>query len=146
MDMPRGTVVSLVDRAAGQSVTIEVDVSATCPRCAAGKGCGAGLLGAGGGKQQLQVMVDRDHGIREGDVVNLHLAPRNILRAASIVYGWPLLGAVLGAAIAYGRSVGDAGTALAALAGLSAGLLLGRWRLRQTSCLRQFVPRVERSS
>jgi positive regulator of sigma E activity len=78
------------------------------------------------------------------DVVEISLAPDNLLQAAFLVYGLPLFGAIIAAAIAYAFSLGDAGAALAALLGLSGGLVVGRWRLRQPSCLRRFVPSVER--
>jgi len=125
--------------------TIDVDVSTACPRCASGKGCGAGILAAGSGTRRIQVHVDPGLGLAEGDVVDLTLAPRNILRAAIIVYGLPMLGAVVGAATAYALSLGDTGAAVAALVGLACGLLFGRWRLRQTNCLQQFVPTVGQS-
>jgi len=144
MDIPKGTVVSLVSRAGDMHATINVDVMTACPRCASGKGCGAGILAAGSRTRQLQVLVDPDLGLAEGDVVDLTLAPRNILRAALIVYGLPMLGAIVGAAIAYAYSLGDTGAAFAALMGLATGLLLGRWRLRQTSCLQQFMPTIGR--
>jgi len=124
--------------------TIDVDVSTACPRCASGKGCGAGILAAGRGARRIQVLVDPGLGLIEGDVVDLNLAPQNILRAAIIVYGLPMLGAMVGAAIAYAFVLGDAGAAVAALVGLACGVLIGRWRLRRTSCLQQFVPTIGR--
>jgi sigma-E factor negative regulatory protein RseC len=144
METPKGTVVSLSSREGDMHATIDVDVSSSCPRCAAGKGCGAGILAAGSGARQIQVLVDPELGLSEGDVVDLTLAPQNLLRAALIVYGLPMLGAIAGAAIAYALSLGDAGAAVSALVGLACGLLLGRWRLRQTSCLQQFVPTIGR--
>jgi sigma-E factor negative regulatory protein RseC len=145
MDIPRGTVVSLVSNAGDMQATIDVDVTTTCPRCASGKGCGAGILAAGSGVRRIQVLVDPNLGLEEGDVVNLTLAPQNVLRAALIVYGLPMAGAIIGVGIAYTLSLGDTGAALAALTGLATGMLSGRWRLRQTSCLRQFVPKIGRA-
>ncbi len=115
---------SLVDRADGARAIVDIEVAAACPRCAAGKGCGAGLI--------------------SNDLVEIALAPDNLLRAAAIVYGLPMLGAVAAAALAYVLSLGDAAAAVAALAGLSAGFAIGRWRLRRISCLRRFVPSVQR--
>jgi len=134
--------VSLVTRAGDLHATIAVDVSTACPRCAAGKGCGAGILAAGRITRQVQVPVDPELGLVEGDVVDLTLAPKHILRAAVIVYGLPMLGALAAAATAYAVALGDAGAAVAALVGLACGMLLGRWRLRRTECLQQFVPGI----
>lgn len=144
MDNPKGTVVSLVNNAGDVCATIDVDVSATCPRCAAGKGCGAGVLSAGSGPRRIQVPVDPNLDLAEGDVVDLELAPANILRASVIVYGLPMLGAIAGAGIAFAFALGDVAAAAAALLGIAAGLVAGRWRLRQRSCLHQFVPTVGR--
>ena len=44
MDTPKGTVVSVMTRGDRFVATVNVDVSAVCARCAAGRGCGAGLL------------------------------------------------------------------------------------------------------
>ncbi len=144
MDNPRGTVLSLVDGPDGARAIVNVDAAVACPRCAAGKGCGAGLFASDGGKRQVEASVRPDIEVAANDVVEIVLAPQNLLRAAFIVYGLPLLGAAAGAAIAYTMSLGDAGAALAAVAGLAAGLVLGRWRLRKATCLQRFLPIVER--
>jgi len=137
--------VSLVDSTDGVRVVVDVELAAACPRCASGKGCGAGFLSTGGGSgQPVEASVPRDLDLCEGDVVEISLAPDSLLQAAMIVYGLPMLGAILGAALAYGFSFGDAAAALAALIGLAAGLMVGRLRLRQSSCMRRFVPVVER--
>ena len=78
------------------------------------------------------------------DIVEISLAPNNLLRAALIVYGIPMLGALAGAMMAYAASLGDAGAAMAALLGLGIGLVISRWRLRQASCLQRFTPTIER--
>ena len=144
MQNPKGKVVSLVDGNDGQLAVVTVDVAAACPRCAAGKGCGAGLLAAGGAERQVEASIPAGLEIAADDNVEISLAPDNLLQAALIVYGLPMLGAVAAAAVAYTLSLGDAAAALAALLGLAAGLALGRWRLRQTECLQRFVPAIAR--
>lgn len=144
MDNPKGRVVSLVDSADGVRAIIAVEVISACPRCAAGKGCGAGILGSAASDRQVEASVRRGLNVAVGDVVDIALAPDNLLRAALIVYGLPMLGAIIGAALAYSFNLRDASAAIAALLGLAAGLVVGRWRLQQTSCLRRFVPSVER--
>lgn len=138
MQSQQGTVIALESGADGTRALVEVDIAAVCPRCAAGKGCGAGL-----GLQRnrrVEARVPSGARIGAGDTVELALAPNNVLRAAVIVYGWPLAGAAAAAALAYLAGQGDAGAALAAVAGLGAGLALARRRLR--GCLRDFTPEV----
>ena len=137
---------SLVDSADGVRAIVSVDVAVACPRCAAGKGCGAGLLTGSGADRQVEATVRSGLDIAENDVVEISLAPDNLLRAAAIVYGLPMLGAVAAASIAYVFSLGDAAAAVAALSGLGLGLAVSRWHLRQTACLRRFIPSVERLS
>jgi sigma-E factor negative regulatory protein RseC len=144
METPLGTIVSIAERAGDLCATIEVDVAAVCPRCAAGKGCGAGVLGANRGKKRVVVVIDPGLHLNEGDQVQLTLAANNILRASMIVYGIPMLGAVIGAAAAYGLSLGDLGAAMAAIGGLGGGLLFSRRQLHRTDCLREFTPTVAR--
>ena len=146
MDNPKGRVLSLVDSVDGVRAIVAVEVASVCPRCAAGRGCGAGIFTAGSGDRQVEASVRSGLDIAVNDVVEISLAPDNLLQAAIIVYGLPMLGAIVAAAIAYMLSLGDAAAAIAALLGLSTGLVVGRWRLRQTSCMEQFVPTVERIS
>ena len=144
MQTPTGTIVSLTDRAGSLRAVIEVDAAATCPRCAAGKGCGAGILDAGRRTKRVEAVIDPGMRLGEGDHVQLTLAPHSVLRASIIVYGVPLLGAVAGATVAYGFSLGDPAAALAALAGIGAGMLVGRRKLRRKECLREFIPTAVR--
>lgn len=146
MDNPRGRVLSLVDSADGVRAIVAVNVASVCPRCAAGKGCGAGIFTAGRGDRQVEASVRSGLNVAVDDVVEISLAPDNLLQAAAIVYGLPMLGAIVAAAVAYTLSLGDAAAAIAALLGLGTGLGIGRWRLRETSCMERFVPTVERIS
>jgi sigma-E factor negative regulatory protein RseC len=111
-----------------------------CERCAAGKGCGAGLLGAGRGPKRVNAILSPNLEIHNGDRVSIVLEPRNLLRASVIVYGYPLLGAVLAAIMAMKLEIGDAAGAVAALVGLIAGMLIAKMRLRKSRCLRDFTP------
>jgi positive regulator of sigma E activity len=144
MKNPKGRVVSLFDSANGARAVVIVDVASACPRCAAGKGCGAGLFTSGDSDRQIEATIRPGLDIAEEDIVEIALAPDNLLQAAVIVYGLPMLGAVGAAAIAYALSLGDAAAAVAALLGLGSGLGISRWRLRQTACLQRFVPTIER--
>ena len=59
-----------------------------------------------------------------------------------IVYGYPLLGSLTAAGLAYAAGLGDLAAAGSALAGIATGLLLARLRLAKARCLRDFTPVV----
>lgn len=139
---PQGRVISLSGRDTDRHALVDVDATVFCSRCREGKGCGAGLFGQSERQRRVEVEIPAGVDIEPGDLVSISLAPRNVLRAAAIVYGWPLLGAAAGAMLAYAGSYGDAAAAASALAGLAGGAMLVRYRLRQQRCLRQFTPRI----
>ena len=138
MQSQEGTVIAIDSRAGGRRAIVEVDMSGACPRCAAGKGCGAGLGLTR--NRRVEALVPYGAEIRVGDSVRLTLAPNSMLRAAGIVYGLPLAAAAFGAALAYLPGFGDPAAALAAVAGLAAGLGMAKLRLR--GCLKNFTPEV----
>ncbi len=144
MEDPQGTIVEIVRDAGGVTAIVDVEADAVCARCASGRGCGAGLFAARRTSRRLEIAVDEDLRLAEGEVVDVRLAPRNVLSAALLVYGLPLAGATAAAALALALSLGDAGAAAMALGGLLAGALIGRRRLRDTACLARFTPSVLR--
>ncbi|MEJ2298255.1 MAG: SoxR reducing system RseC family protein [Woeseiaceae bacterium] len=141
MDLPEGRILSIDTTTRPSSAVIEVTSAIQCARCAAGKGCGAGIV-AGGGRRRIDAVLAANLSVQAGDRVTVELAPDNLLRAATIVYGLPLTGALVGAAGAYLAGFGEPGAAFAVLAGIAAGALVGRLRLQQAACLRRFVPTV----
>lgn len=144
MDNPTGKIQSLIDDNGDLRAVVEVDVSKACPRCAAGKGCGAGLFTGSSRKRRVEAVVGEHMSLAEGDSVEIRLASDNLLKAALIVYGMPLSGAIAAAALAYLLQMGDTAAALAAVGGLVSGLLVGRWRLSRGGCIESFVPYVEK--
>ena len=144
MNHPTGTIHSFIADQQGRRAVIDVDNSAVCPRCAAGKGCGAGLLAGTPKSRRVEVAVRPDLSLVKGDRVELVLATDRLLRATLISYGLPLLGALLLAAIAGLLELSDAAAAVATVAGIGAGWIAGRRLLERGSCLRQFVPIVGR--
>jgi sigma-E factor negative regulatory protein RseC len=142
MDNPTGIIQALVTDARGTRAIIDVDVGTACPRCAAGKGCGAGLLVGSSRLRRVEASFNASLDLTEGDNVEIELTPKNLLQAALIVYGLPMLGAIAAAGFAYVMVLGDAAAASAAIVGLLGGLVVSRWRLQQTACLGSFVPRV----
>lgn len=125
-------------------ITVQVDAPVVCPRCAAGRGCGAATAFAQRTSRAIDIAVPRGISLQVGDTVKLSLAPARLLQAAWLVYGLPLFGMV--GAIALVTFALDGGNDLAAVAialgGLVAGFLLGRRRLRRAACWGQFVPTV----
>ena len=144
MKDPQGTVVEIVRDSRGVTAIVDVEAEVVCARCASGRGCGASVFAAREGRRRLDIAIADDLELDEGDIVAVELAPRNVLGAALIVYGLPLAGAAVAAALAFVFALGDAGAAAMALGGLVAGVLVGRWRLRDDSCLARFTPSVSR--
>lgn len=144
METPRGTVVSLVTRGRDRVATIDVDVAAVCARCAAGKGCGAGLLTGSGPRRRIEAIAGEELRLQPGDTVEVSLEPRSILHAAFVAYGAPLVGALAAAAIAYGLSFGDVEAAAASLIGIATGMFASRLYLGRRACLERFEPSVSR--
>lgn len=141
MDAPIGKIVSI----GPHSATVAVERSAACPRCAAGKGCGAGLLSGSTRPAMLEVSLSPHLKLSEGDEVRLILEPSNLLHASLLVYGLPLAGIVLMLVAGWliSRPLSDPEAVAYAIAGLTAGLLAGRWQLNRRDCLKQFVPKIE---
>jgi sigma-E factor negative regulatory protein RseC len=142
MENLQGKIISIARNANGARATIDVDAGVICPRCAEGKGCGAGVFGASDQPRRIEAMLATGLDVSIGDSVSLSLGSRNLLQAAIIVYGWPLFGAAAGAVLALFAGFGDTGAVLAALAGLMLGALLARKRLGSRECLKRFVPVV----
>jgi sigma-E factor negative regulatory protein RseC len=137
-----GHVVSVHSDESGTRAIVEVASAVVCARCESGKGCGAGLLGRQSKDRRVEAVVMENLSVENGDLVSIALAPRNILRAAMIVYGYPLAGAVAAAILAYGTGLGDAYGALVSLIGLVTGIVLAKIRLGNSRCLRDFTPTV----
>ncbi len=144
MNEVQGKVVSVSSADAERHAVLEVDPAAACPRCAAGKGCGAAVFADR--KRQIDALVAPGLEIRVGQTVTVSLGQGRVLRAALLVYGLPLAGGVFGAILAWSLAFGDAAAAGFALAGLAAGLAASRWRLDRAACLRSFQPVVTMST
>ena len=144
MDNPSGKIQSLITNNGDLRAVVEVDVSKACPRCAAGKGCGAGLFTGSSRKRRIEAIVGEHLSLAEGDSVEISLASENLLKAALIVYGTPLSGAIAAAGLAYLLRFGDTAAALAAVVGLACGMLVSRWQLSHGECIESFVPTVEK--
>jgi len=137
MNTPEGQVVAL-----GQgSATVSVDAAVACARCAAGRGCGAGLFQEGR-KRLIEVNVVQGLSLEIGDRVRLEQAPGQLLRAAWLAYGLPLVSMLVAVAVA--AAIVESSDELAAVLFGAAGLLAGAWTgrriLHRNACLRRIVP------
>lgn len=127
--------------------TLSIESPAACPRCAEGKGCGAGLF-SGPRERELQLEVPGDGELAEGDRVCLELTDADMLRAAFLAYGLPLAGILLSLVLA--RLVlgplSDAASVSVAVTGLLAGWLVGRKRLSSANDRDLIRPTIVRYS
>ena len=142
MDSPRGRILSIHSDAALPYAVVEVAAAPGCARCASGKGCGAGVLAGDERPRSVEALIAHGLAVREGDRVSIELAPKNLLRAALIVYGLPLTGAIAASAAAYLLGASEPAAVAMALVGAVLGSLVGRLRLREARCLRDFTPTV----
>lgn len=144
METANGRVSSVGDGTA----TVVVAAQLVCGRCAAGNGCGAGLAFGNDAIRQFDVAIPAGMTLNPGDRVTLTLAPHNLLRAAMIVYGLPLVLMVV--AVVFASSfdfVGsDAAMVLLALGGLGVGFALGRHLLTRTGACDRFLPVIDGSA
>ena len=140
MDPPVGRIVSIAD---GQA-TVSVDAAAICARCAAGKGCGAGLLTGSNRSRLIDVQITPGLTLKAGDEVRLTLAPSHLLRAAIFAYGLPLLGVIVALGLAWylNETLNDRFAVILAIGGLFTGAMLGRHFLNKDGCLKNLVPTV----
>lgn len=142
MNTASGTILSVSGEGNKRTALVEVSADVVCARCAAGNGCGAGLFGKRETMRQIAVVVPERVSVREGDSVRLVMQSRDLLIASAIVYGWPLAGGVLGAVFAWQLGGTDGVAAIAAAAGIGAGVWLARRRVRGVACLQRFTPRI----
>lgn len=140
MNAPEARIIDITD---GQAVC-RVAGGPACPRCAAGRGCGAGLLSGSQAAREFRVDLPPAADYRVGDRVVLELSSRSLLRASLLAYGMPLvmLAAVPLAAERLWGPLGDATLALLALAAVAASVVAGRRFLRADPCLSQLQPSI----
>jgi sigma-E factor negative regulatory protein RseC len=134
---------------------VETLRQSTCGACAARSGCGHGLLNtarADSSRGVVKALVPKSTGLSLNvhDTVELALPERSFLSAASMLYVVPLV-TTLGAAIltehlflAEGApaAAADLQVSLAAIVGLTGGLLAVRWHARHTRDDPAYQPRV----
>ena len=126
-------------------ITVVVDSPVACRRCAAGKGCGAGLLTGAERARRVDVCAPAGMRLAVGDTVTLSLSAGQLLRAATIAYGLPLLSlvAAAGAARLAGDGSSEKAAIVAAVIGLLAGIVTSRRILRRQRACEHFVPAID---
>lgn len=142
MESPQGRILSVRQYGSDLRAIVEIEAAVRCARCASGRGCGAGLLGGDERPRQVEATIPRDLDVRQGDTVRIELAADDLMRASLLAYGWPLGGALLGAAVSWTAGFHDSGAAIAALMGALAGFFVGRSSLHKNDCLMRFTPSV----
>jgi positive regulator of sigma E activity len=142
MDRPQGRIIELLPNAGAPRALVEIQSTVRCPRCAAGKGCGAGLVSGDERPQRVEALVPGHLELRQGDQVWLDLSSRDLLQAALAAYGAPLAGMLVAAAAVYLAAVSDLQAILATLLGGFVGAVTGRVYLHRRDCLHRMTPRV----
>ena len=140
----QGTVVAL---GRGRA-TVRVQSGVACPRCAAGRGCGA-MYQFAERNRLVEVPVPSASSLSIGQRVTLSLEPARLLQAAWLAYGIPLLavlGATLAAASLLPAPVSDAAALAAATTGLAAACWWSRRRMRSAACPGRFAPSLRASA
>lgn len=114
----------VVQRVEGGLAIVAME-TAGCADCGQGNSCGVGKLAAGRPATLLTIPVGGD--VRAGDLVAIALPDSRLTLSALLGYLFPafamLLGAALGACVEQGS---DAATAMGAIAGFIAALVIAR--------------------
>lgn len=129
----------IVEIVHGGNATVRVPRT-TCPRCAAGQGCGAGIFAGQGGDVSMTAALPPDTSVRVGDRVTLTLQPGGLLRAAANAYGLPLAGLVLAAGLARALDGAEVESVVWGLCGMLGGFMVAR--RRRDRCLSSLQPRI----
>ena len=142
MEQATGHVIALETGSTSLRAEVEVSSAVACARCASGRGCGAGLLGASEKTRRVQALIAVGVDVHEGDQVRIELSPQQLLRASWLVYGLPLVAAVIATGVAYLFGLDDFYAVVAAVVGMAAGLVVARRQLSSASCLYRFTPTI----
>ena len=140
MDFPRAQILSVHQ---GYAI-LSVAAGAACPRCAAGKGCGAGLISAADRHREIRVSFADGSQLKAGDRVALAIPAADLLRGAAYAYGLPLAGMVSALAVArlLQGPLTDLAAVLVAAGGLAAAWTVSRISLQRPHCFLRFHPEI----
>ncbi|MEE4302720.1 MAG: SoxR reducing system RseC family protein [Wenzhouxiangella sp.] len=99
-----------------ERLTLSFSAPEECQRCARGEGCGAGVFARLFSRRSTRVTLPGSLAVSCGDWVRVGLEPRQLVLAAAVHYGLPLLGFLSGAVaghLAMGDGPGQDAAALA---------------------------------
>lgn len=132
----------------GRTATVAVKSASVCHRCAAGKGCGAGIFQSADKPRYMQIELPDGMSVRSGDIIDLRIGARYLLRAALLAYGLPLITMLVTLLMLQlsGFGTRDVVGIVASGAGLLGGLVIGRAFLRRDSICDQFIPTIGSSA
>lgn len=140
------TEAATVIRVADGSAWVSCDNQAGCQRCAEGRGCGGGVFSRLLGDRLREVRVDpAGHPLCAGDHVQIGVSELDLLRSSLMMYLVPLLTMLIMAVFVSSvvpTGWREPGGALAAAAGLFAGLALARRFGQRQQGRAAFGPRV----
>lgn len=95
-----------VVRCAEQRIWVRIGSRTGCHACDNGHGCGAGVFARLLQRKPAIIELPRkEFDVKPGQMVTLAFPEQVYLRMVLAYYGWPLLLALLGAAVAYGLGV-----------------------------------------
>lgn len=114
----------------GDRLRVCIEPGIGCARCAAGEGCGQGLVGAmrgASGPVELWVTLPAEENAEPGGTVMLAMPPERLLGGSALIYLAPLAGLLVGALSARFMAPGvEWMTVLAGVSGLVAAFALTR--------------------
>ena len=122
----RATVLSLDNSNGMAYANVVVEAAPACPRCASGRGCGAGAFAASRKGSRVKIEVPARLHLSAGDVVNVEANSQSLLEASMLAYGIPLAGMVTGTLLAALLGLSEGLTIAVAVAGLCLGLAAGK--------------------
>lgn len=103
---------------------VEVARQNACGGCSAAAGCGTSVLASWFGNRAARLQVEDRLGVQVGDSVVIGISDATLTKASLAAYLLPLAALIGAAWAAKAAGAGEVAAALAALAGLGAGLWL----------------------
>lgn len=109
---------------------VETRQAAGCEGCSARGGCSSTILLRWNRSPRLALYTDEP--LRLGDMIKVGVPSGNFLKAATMLYGFPLVAAILAGGVAeWLTGAGHGSVPLAFVGGLGLGVVLGRYFLRR---------------
>jgi sigma-E factor negative regulatory protein RseC len=127
---------AVVRRSGGGKVTLAVDTSG-CDACGHGSACGLGKLAKGGSTSTTLLELKSDQEFRPGEAVSLQFPGSHMTATTLFGYLFPALALLAGAGLGMAWFGSDAASAIGALLGFLAALLIARISLPH---LRRWIP------